>query len=622
MAGGNTAVLGGSGFHTIKLLSCLTTLVIGLSGCAKERPFGESAPMEGANDGTGSTTTPDGSGVADGCEPSMLCGADGEQLNPPLGPAGAAANGSPAGSDACIDGATESCGPPVQEGVCRFGTRICTDGVWGECVGAVLGGPRNCGSPEDNDCDGQPDNVIDDACRCPVMGTRPCDEHPGFDGTGSCRPGVQTCVLAADNGSTDWGECVGSVAPQPEDSCTVAGDDADCDGTPNSGCSCVEGEVVACGPETEVGVCTRGTSTCIDGAFTPCSGAVFPARRDCSSALDNDCDGLPDNTVDATCACAIGGMRLCGAHPGRDGNGPCRAGQQVCQAGPQNGSSSFGACIGSIGPAAQDSCSIEGDDADCNGVPNGGCECIAGQGNALCSSDPSNSRCNAQGQCVPCQTNVDCALVSGGRNLCTAGVCTAARCGDGIVNANEQCDDGNSIAGDGCSVTCVAERSDGSNCASNSDCRSGRCVDHYADADGDGFAPIQEANRPTRLCSSGAAAAPRTTLLRPSGFSSDTDCCDSDAFANGLAESIEDDPTACGHFDWNCNGVIETLYPNALTQPCALIAVPFLCDEAKLAPGGPELCGEQIQLTFCRFVEGQGCETLTVTGGRDILLCK
>jgi hypothetical protein len=123
------------------------------------------------------------------------------------------------------------------------------------------------------------------------------------------------------------------------------------------------------------------------------------------------------------------------------------------------------------------------------------------------------------------------------------------------------------------------------------------------------------------LCSSGGPAVRQTTLTRPSGFASDTDCCDSDALANGLFTSIENDPTACGHFDWNCNGVVETLYPNALTQPCNLIVVPNLCNSAILAPGGPELCGEEIQLTFCRFTQGQGCQTLTVTGGRDILLC-
>jgi cysteine-rich repeat protein len=605
------------------------TALAALEACGKQRPFGKNVPADAAGpDGTESGASP--SGMTQDCA-STTCTSNPEQLTPAGGLSGSNAegqdglSGANAGSAdagaACSAGATERCGPPAEEGACRFGTRSCVDGTWSECMGAVFGSTRDCTSAEDNDCDGQPDNVIDDVCRCLAMGAQPCDEHPGFDGRGSCRAGTQTCVLGPENATSDWGECVGAVAPQPEDSCTVAGDDADCDGTPNGGCSCVEGTSVTCGPDTDTGACSRGTSTCVNGAFTPCQGAVFPGRRDCSSALDNDCDGIADDTLDATCACAIGESRICGAHPGRDGNGPCRAGQQACQAAAQNGSSAFGACVGSVGPAQRDSCTVPNDDADCNGLPNTGCQCVAGQGNAPCSGDPSNSRCNSQGVCAPCQNNGDCLLISGGRNLCVGGVCVAPRCGDGITNGSEQCDDGNSVAGDGCSVICVLERNEGSSCASGTECRSGRCLDHYLDADEDGFAPIQEANRPRRLCSSGEPAAPQTTFLRPSGFSSDTDCCDTDALANGLFTSIENDPTACGHFDWNCNGVVETLYPNALTQPCNLIVVPNLCDSAILAPGGPELCGQEIQLTFCRFIQGQGCQTLTVTGGRDILLC-
>jgi hypothetical protein len=68
-----------------------------------------------------------------------------------------------------------------------------------------------------------------------------------------------------------------------------------------------------------------------------------------------------------------GSVQACDAHPGKDGNGICRAGAQLCVAGGGNSSSAFGACTGSVGPAPADSCAIIGDDADCDGVPNGGC---------------------------------------------------------------------------------------------------------------------------------------------------------------------------------------------------------------------------------------------------------
>lgn len=290
-------------------------------------------------------------------------------------------NGTPAG---CAEGSTESCGPERQQGICKFGTRTCSNGAWGSCVGAILPAPRDCSSFEDNDCDGQPDNRVDAICRCAANARQVCEEHVGLDGKGPCHEGGQVCTLGTGNSSSDWGPCTGSVGPGPADSCSIAGDDSTCDGTPNGGCSCVEGQTVACGPPTDSGICRRGTSTCQNNAFTSCQGAVFPARRDCSSPQDNDCDGLADNTIDPIC------------------------------------------------------------------------QCIPGQGNGPCSADPGNSRCTAQGNCAPCQSDNDCSLVSGGRNLCRAGVCTAPRCGDSVVQAErgEECDDGATAPGDGCTPNC------------------------------------------------------------------------------------------------------------------------------------------------------------------------
>jgi cysteine-rich repeat protein len=46
----------------------------------------------------------------------------------------------------------------------------------------------------------------------------------------------------------------------------------------------------------------------------------------------------------------------------------------------------------------------------------------------------------------------------GGYGECAAGCRLGPRCGDGTVNGPEQCDDGNSQVGDGCSPTCLRER--------------------------------------------------------------------------------------------------------------------------------------------------------------------
>lgn len=196
--------------------------------------------------------------------------------------------------------------------------------------------PRDCTSTLDNDCDGRPDNTIDDVCRCPPGTTEACDEHPGFDGRGPCTAGSRTCVAGEGNVSSDWGPCDGAVGPAAEDSCAARGDDSDCDGQPGEGCSCVNGETAFCGPNTDSGVCQRGTITCANGSFGQCVGAVNPAPRNCGSPQDNDCDGRPDNTIDNFCQCIPG-----------QGNAPC------------SGNANFARCGGS---GRCEPCQV---DADC-----------------------------------------------------------------------------------------------------------------------------------------------------------------------------------------------------------------------------------------------------------------
>src|SRR5690606_5339464 len=94
-------------------------------------------------------------------------------------------------------------------------------------------------SSNDNDCDGVADNAPDSSCECiPGGPPLPCDEHPSFDGNGPCKAGSRICEAGADGATSQWGDCTGAVGPAPQDSCIVLGDDANCNGEPNDGCSC------------------------------------------------------------------------------------------------------------------------------------------------------------------------------------------------------------------------------------------------------------------------------------------------------------------------------------------------------------------------------------------------
>jgi hypothetical protein len=208
----------------------------------------------------------------------------------------------------CIEGEMRPCGPDTEAGICQRGTQTCVNRTYGQCVGAVFPAPRNCSSNQDNDCDGRPDNAVDNVCTCTINSVQACGTHPGRDGNGQCQAGSQRCEGRGNNTTSTFGTCTGSVGPALQDTC-ASGNDGNCNGIPNEGCACVNGQTRGCGPDTDVGLCQRGTQTCANGSFGACQGAVFPAPRNCASAQDNDCDGRPDNTLDNVCECSQGSRR-------------------------------------------------------------------------------------------------------------------------------------------------------------------------------------------------------------------------------------------------------------------------------------------------------------------------
>jgi len=375
----------------------------------------------------------------------------------------------------CTEGATHFCGPDTASGTCKLGTITCVNHEWSDCEGAIYPAPRDCSSALDNDCDGLPDNSVDDTCKCLPETKEPCETHAGFDGNGPCHAGERSCILAADKLSSEWSECTGAVGPVVSDSCTQRGDDSDCDATPNGGCACIEGETINCGPPAELGICKFGKSTCVHGAYSACVGATIAKARDCSSEADNDCDGTPDNTVDAVCTCTIGETQACGEHPDLDDNGICKAGEQTCVAGTGNRTSAFNTCTGSVGPAPRN-CSSSVDN-DCNGTPDNTvdttCACTIG----------------AVLECVTtglgkCRAGLQTCVASGGGAGSSLSACVGAKpaaadscqiagddsnC-DGVANTGCEC-----VAGQGCTSPAASRCNTAGvcvGCSSDTDCRS------------------------------------------------------------------------------------------------------------------------------------------------------
>ena len=117
-------------------------------------------------------------------------------------------------------------------------------------------------------------------------------------------------------------------------------------GAVGSGGIVASGGVVASGGRTGTGgivgtggvvgtggaVGTGGTTTC------------QPKARDCTSSLDNNCNGTPDSQETSYCACPVGQSRRCQEHAGYDGVGICKYGNQTCAASSDKTTSSWGDC--------------------------------------------------------------------------------------------------------------------------------------------------------------------------------------------------------------------------------------------------------------------------------------
>lgn len=130
-----------------------------------------------------------------------------------------------------------------------------------------------------------------------------------------------------------------------------------------------------------------------------------------------------------------------------------------------NASDSGVACVGAI------ACSLGvcGDGAlnageacdDGNLINHDGCSSTCTEEGACCKID---------GTCISNRTTVECSTAGGNyqgdNSVCVVGLCPA--CGDGIIEAPEQCDDGNTLPGDGCDGNCQCEAVVG--VPSNDDC--------------------------------------------------------------------------------------------------------------------------------------------------------
>jgi len=167
----------------------------------------------------------------------------------------------------CTVGQTRTCGES-NVGECKKGTQTCTsEGKWGSCKGSVNPSKETCDGLDDN-CNGVVDENLTKQC--------------GTSDKGICKFGTQTCS------DGDWSSCTGDIEPSKE---TCDGVDNNCNGVVDENCLCINNETRGCG--IDVGVCTKGNQTCVNGAWANCSG-IAPVTEICNNSLDDNCNGLID----------------------------------------------------------------------------------------------------------------------------------------------------------------------------------------------------------------------------------------------------------------------------------------------------------------------------------------
>jgi hypothetical protein len=209
-----------------------------------------------------------------------------------LGGCGSAPECEPGKSYTCYRGPSGT----LNVGACRAGTALCrANGTLGECEGSVTPSVELCDGA-DNDCDGQVDEDVTNACggctmleQAPGDACEPCGQWAcaGLELLLCSGGRVNNCGACGLPDVTGLGAaCVGTDGCAGQQRCTASGVGVECVAPRKNNCGvCGAPDVVGLGQGCTAGGCAGTLACSVDGLSAVCTG---PGRNNCNAC------GLPD----------------------------------------------------------------------------------------------------------------------------------------------------------------------------------------------------------------------------------------------------------------------------------------------------------------------------------------